>query len=386
MLACGLFFGKLQGDGPFTALQYRLAAVEPRACPFSAQQPWRTRSAQDVGWSVRENGGVKRLAIVGPTAAGKTAVALEVARRLGSVGLAAEIVSADSMCVYRGMDIGTAQPSAEERAEIPHHLVSVVDPTVEYSVADYQRGALAAILDIEARGAVPILVGGTGLYVDAVVDELVMPGQYPAVKAELEKESDVALLYARLQTLDPLASTRMEPTNRRRIIRALEVGVGSGKPFSSYGPGLQESQVANAWAIFGLRWPRGELAQRIARRYEQQMADGFLNEASSLLTTFGESLSRTALQALGYRELWNHLRSPESYPLEVALADAVLRTRQFSVRQERWFRRDVRVRWIDRDAGAIDFADFAGVPDVPGVMVRNIVSAAFEVEAGVDRG
>ncbi len=251
------------------------------------------------------------------------------------------------MSVYRGMDIGTAKPSAAELAAVPHHLVSIVDPTVEYSVADYQRGALAAIADIESRGGLAILVGGTGLYVDAVVDELTMPGQFPDVKAELEAEPDVAVLYARLVSMDPLAATRMEPTNRRRIVRALEVCVGSGRPFSSFGPGLKESQIANRWTIFGLLWPRTDLASRIAQRYQLQMQAGFLNEASALLNQFGDTLSRTARQALGYRELWNHLESPDAYPLDSALADAVLRTRQFSVRQERWFRRDQRITWLD---------------------------------------
>ena len=294
-----------------------------------------------------ETGWVTRLAIVGPTATGKTALALNVARVLGSRGVHAEIVSADSMSVYRGMDTGTAKPSAAELAEVPHHLVSVVDPTVEYSVADYQRSALAALSDIEARGGLAILVGGTGLYVDAVIGELTLPGQFPEVKAELEAEPDLAILYARLTSLDPLAATRMEPTNRRRIIRALEVCVGSSHPFSSFGPGLRESQVANRWTIFGLLWPRPDLASRLAQRYELQISAGFVEEASALLEQYGDSVSRTARQALGYRELWNHLATPNSYPLETALADAVRRTRQFSVRQERWFRRDQRIRWLD---------------------------------------
>lgn len=294
---------------------------------------------------------VKRLAIVGPTATGKTALALAVVRGLAADGIAAEIVSADSMCVYRGMDIGTAKASPRELEEVPHHLISVIDPTVEYSVADYQRSALAAIAEIEGRRAVPVLVGGTGLYVDAVVDELTIPAQFPSVRAELELENDVGILYARLQILDGLASTRMEPTNRRRIVRALEVCIGSGKPFSSFGPGIQESQNRETrWMLVGLRFPREDIAERIARRYEGQMAAGFLAESEALLECFGDALSRTASQALGYRELWDHLRSPHDYPLTQALTDAVLRTRQFSVRQERWFRRDARIQWAELSA------------------------------------
>ncbi len=292
---------------------------------------------------------MRRIAIVGPTATGKTDLALAVVKLLAIEGSGAEIISADSMCVYRGMDIGTAKPTVEELALVPHHLVSVVEPAVEYSVSDFQRSALAAIREIESRGNAVVLVGGTGLYVDAVIDELTMPGQFPNVKAELEAETSVELLYARLALLDPLAATRMEPTNRRRIVRALEVCVGSGSLFSSFGPGLQESQLANRWTKFGLRWPRDQRARRIEERYKQQMEEGFLAEAQALLQLHGRSLSRTARQALGYRELWAHLESAESYSLSTALADATLRTKQFSVRQERWFRRDGRIEWIDCD-------------------------------------
>jgi tRNA dimethylallyltransferase len=296
--------------------------------------------------SLGQTGHVTRLAIVGSTATGKTGLALAIAAEFAVRGEAAEIVSADSMCVYRGMDIGTAKPSTDEMARIPHHLVNVVDPTVAYSVADFQASAFRAIREIEERGNHVVLVGGTGLYVDAVVDELTMPGQFPEVKADLESQPDLAVLYARLVEADPLAATRMEPTNRRRIVRALEVCIGSGMPFSSFGPGLKQSQVKNRWTIVGLQWPREELARRIAARYAAQMHHGFLQEAEALLIAHGSRLSKTARQALGYREIWTHIESPETYSLEMALADAVLRTRQFSVRQERWFRRDLRIEWL----------------------------------------
>jgi tRNA dimethylallyltransferase len=292
---------------------------------------------------------VQRLAIVGSTASGKSALAESVFERFAGRGIAPELVSVDSMCVYRGMDIGTAKASTEEQARWPHHLINVVDPSEEYSVSEFQKDALRAIGEIEQRSGSAIAVGGTGLYVDALVNELTIPGQFPEVRAELESEEDTELLYARLLQADPMAASRMEPNNRRRIVRALEVTVGSGRPFSSFGPGLVASKEApNKWLIAGVRWPRPMLGDRIPQRFETQMQDGFLEEAASVLETYGESISRTAQQALGYRELWEHLRGSTS--LDEAIESAILRTRQFAVRQERWFRRDPRIHWIDMDS------------------------------------
>lgn len=295
---------------------------------------------------------MQQLAIVGPTATGKTALGIAVARRLAEragVEVAAEIVSVDSMCVYRGMDIGTAKPTAEERAAVPHHLLDVADPWQDWSVADHQRGALVAIDAIRARGRTPILVGGTGLYADAVLDGLTIPGQFPEVRAELEGEVDTTVLFDRLAALDPVAVTRMEPGNRRRIVRALEVTIGSGRPFSSFGPGLQATRTERGWTVIGLRCDRELLTARIEARYRAQLAAGFLEEAARVLESCRArregAVSRTAAQALGYRELWQHLDG--ECTLDEAIALAVQRTRQFAVRQERWFRRDPRVRWLD---------------------------------------
>src|SRR5205085_2215985 len=181
----------------------------------------------------------RHLALVGPTASGKSALALEVARRLPDV----ELVSVDSMQVYRGMDVGTAKPTAAERAEIPHHLLDLADPTENFSVARFQAEAEAAIAAIERRGHRALLVGGTGLYLQAVVDGLRLPGRWPDVRAELEKEVErepaaVGAMHRRLADADPTAAARIEPGNARRIVRALEVTLGSGQPFSSFGPGL----------------------------------------------------------------------------------------------------------------------------------------------------
>ncbi len=275
--------------------------------------------------------------IVGPTASGKSDLAMGVARLIGG----AEIVALDSMQVYRGMDIGTATPTAAEQAEVHHHLIDLVDPSEEFAVAELQAQAIAAINDIRGRGAVPVLGGGTGLYVRAVIDNLQIPGRYPEVRPTLEAEPDTEALHRRLAALDPVAAGRMEPTNRRRIVRALEVTIGSGRPFSSYGPGLTH-YPATPFVQVGLRWERDHLDERIATRYERQMADGFLDEVRPLA---GQPISRTASQALGYKELLAHLRGEMT--LDEALELAIVRTRRFARRQERWFRRDPRIHWLD---------------------------------------
>ncbi|NNE73421.1 MAG: tRNA (adenosine(37)-N6)-dimethylallyltransferase MiaA [Acidimicrobiales bacterium] len=281
------------------------------------------------------------VAIVGATATGKSNLALALARELGSI----ELVSIDSMQVYRGMDIGTAKPNRAEQAEIPHHLIDLVDPWDDFSLAEFRAAFDEAVAAIEARGNRALLVGGTGLYVQAVVDRFELPGQYPEVRAELEADPDTAALHARLGELDGLAASRMEPSNRRRVIRALEVCVGSGQPFSSFGPGVAAYPEVDTMLV-GLRRPRPQLDQRIAARYERQMAAGFLDEVRALVS-HPEGLSSTARQALGYRELLGHVE--HGVPLSVALTDAATRTRRFARRQERWFRRDPRIRWVDID-------------------------------------
>ena len=284
------------------------------------------------------------LVIVGPTASGKSALAMGVARLIGG----AEIVTLDSMQVYRGMDIGTATPTVAEQTELPHHLIDLVDPAEDFAVAEFQAQATAVIHDIRNRGAVPVFVGGTGLYVRAVIDNLQIPGRYPAVQATLEAEPDTESLHRRLAVLDPVAAGRMEPTNRRRVVRALEVTIGGGRPFSSYGPGLGH-YPSTPFVQMGLRWDRDRLDERIAARYERQLSDGFLDEVRSL----GEQpISRTASQALGYKELLRHVQGEMA--LDEALDLAVVRTRRFARRQERWFRRDPRVHWLDAPATPAD--------------------------------
>jgi tRNA dimethylallyltransferase len=281
----------------------------------------------------------RHLALVGPTASGKSALAHAVAVALGDV----EIISVDSMQVYRGMDIGTAKPSRAEQQQVPYHLLDVVDPYEEFSVGRYQREVSAALADITCRGRRALLVGGTGLYLQAIIDRLRLPGRYPDVRAVLEAEPDTSALFVRLVLADPLAASRMEPSNRRRIIRALEVCVGSGKPFSSCGPGLSSYSPVD-FDLVALAWPRPALDDRVTQRYTSQLADGFLDEVRALAAR-PRGLGRTASQALGYRELLGHLAGLST--LDAAVDDAVRRTRRFARRQERWFRRDPRIRWIE---------------------------------------
>ena len=283
----------------------------------------------------------RHLALVGPTASGKSSLAMALARRSSDI----ELVTVDSMQVYRGMDIGTAKPSVAEQSEIVHHLLDVCDPDDDYTVARFQRDCLAVLADIEERGKRAVLVGGTGLYLQAITDDLEIPARFPDVRIELEAEPDTAVLFARLEGLDPLAASRMEPTNRRRVVRALEVTLGSGRPFSSFGPGLEEYPSA-PFPVMGLAMEREVLDQRIVQRYEQQMADGFLAEVQTLVDR-PAGLGRTARQALGYAELLDHIEN--GTPLGDALETAVTRTRRFARRQQRWFGRDPRIHWIPTD-------------------------------------
>ena len=292
-------------------------------------------------------------ALLGPTASGKSAVAVSWASRAGDV----EIVSVDSMQVYRGMDIGTATPTEAERVSVPHHLIDLVEPSEPFHVAEHQAAAKAAIAEIEGRGKRALLVGGTALHLRAIVDDLDIPGRFPDVRAELELEPDTTVLHRQLTDLDPVAADRMEPTNRRRVVRALEVTVGSGRPFSSFGPGLDE-HPPTSFRLIGIWLPRAVVRERIAARYQAQLAAGFVEEVEVLDGAPG-GLGRTAAQALGYREILDHIRGRCS--LEEAVARAVTRTRRFARRQRMWFRRDPRIHWL---AVADDPRRLASLPDV----------------------
>jgi tRNA dimethylallyltransferase len=236
---------------------------------------------------------------------------------------------------------------------VPHHLIDLVDPDEEFTLTQFQQTARAALDDIERRGRHALLVGGTGLYLRSVVDDLEIPGRYPEVAASLEAELDAgragpADLHARLAELDPVGAGRMEPTNRRRVVRALEVTLGAGRPFSEYGPGL-EAYPASGVPQVGLAVDAEEIDRRIAARFAAMVEAGLVGEVRALHSR-PRGISRTARQALGYRELLAHLE--HGVPLDDCLEEAVRRTRQFARRQASWFRRDPRIVWSAEPAVA----------------------------------
>jgi tRNA dimethylallyltransferase len=271
---------------------------------------------------------------------GKSALALEVARPLD-----AEILSVDSMLLYRGMDIGTAKPTPRERAAVRHHLIDVADPSEAYTVARYQADARAALAAIAARGRRALLVGGSGLYLRAVVDDLRFPGTDPAVRLDLEVEGAIVgapTLYRRLADLDPVAAGKIEPANLRRTVRALEVAAITGWPFSTFAAAW-ERYPFDAVRAAGVTMAPDALRDRIRRRVEAMLDAGWLPEVQGLMDRgFGGWLTST--QAIGYAELAAHLEGRTS--LEEAVDATVRRTRNLARRQLAWFRRDPRIRWF----------------------------------------
>lgn len=291
------------------------------------------------------------LAIVGPTASGKSALAVEVALRLGP---RAEVVGTDSMQVYRGMDIGTATPTVEEMRGVRHHMIDVWDPDHAVSVAEFQQAARAAIDDIRERGGIPIVVGGSGLYVAAVLDDLRFPGTDPEVRARLE--ADLAdegpeAMHARLAALDPDAAAAILPTNGRRVVRALEVIELTGEPFTAR---LPDPESVYPTARVGLEIPRDVLDARIAARVDRMWADGFVAEVASLRER-GLAQTPTAARALGYQQVLAFLDGDSTE--DQARQDTIDATRRFARRQQRWFRRDSRIGWLPYDSpSAVDDA------------------------------
>ncbi len=279
------------------------------------------------------------VAVVGATATGKSRLAIALARALGG-----EVVNADSMQLYRGMDIGTAKEPAAARQGVPHHLLDIWPVTQPASVADYQRLAQATIDDIAARGRMPVLAGGSGLYVRAALDDLHFPGTDSGTRARLEDELarlGPAALHARLATLDPAAASAILPGNGRRLVRALEVIELTGRPFTATMPSY--AQVRPAVQI-GLTLPRPELDVRIAARVDRMWQAGLAAEVR-LLAAQGLREGRTASRALGYQQLLRYLDG--ECTLDEAHAETVKATRRFARRQESWFRRDPRVHWLN---------------------------------------
>jgi tRNA dimethylallyltransferase len=288
------------------------------------------------------------VALVGPTASGKTALALALAERLTlALGLrGAEVVSADSRQIYRLMDIATAKPTADEQARVRHHLLDVVWPDESYTLAEYQRDAQAAIADIWARGRLPLLVGGTGLYVRAVVDGLAIPevAPQPELRAALEAEAaerGVGALLERLRALDPVAAARIDAQNPRRLLRALEVCIISGRPFSE-----QQGRRPTPYqaVLLGLSMPREALYTRADARIAQMLAAGLVAETEALVAR-GYDWSLPAMSSLGYREIGAYLRGELTLPAAVERFEQA--THAYIRRQMTWFRPDQRIHWLD---------------------------------------
>jgi tRNA dimethylallyltransferase len=279
------------------------------------------------------------VAIVGPTATGKSDLGIALA-----LALEGEVVNADAMQLYRGMDIGTAKLSADERRGVPHHLLDVLDVTAEASVAAYQRDVRACIADVRARGRTPVLVGGSGLYVRAALDELEIPPTDRVVRAALEEEAERrgdAAMHERLTGLDPVAAQRILPGNVRRVVRALEVIELTGRPFSA---SLPDPRYAVAAVQLGLRLPREQLDARIDARVERMWDAGLLREVRHLASR-GLRDGRTASRAVGYAQALAHLDG--ALDAATARADTARLTRRLARRQQSWFGRDPRVHWLD---------------------------------------
>ena len=284
----------------------------------------------------------KPVVIVGPTASGKSSVAMAVAQAETSAQNPVHIVAVDAMQVYRDMNIGTAKPTSQDQSLVPHHCLDLVDSHERFTVAEFKKSATVALDEIANVDGRALFVAGTGLYLTAVIDDLVLPGEFAETRITLEQETNTAVLFARLTELDPQAAQKIEQSNRRRIVRALEVCIGSGKPFSSFGPGTS-AYPDNGVIQIGLRWSRERLAQRVADRVHAMMSDGLLAEVTALRNS-KNGLSRTAAQALGYKELLVYLDGKMG--LDEAVNQTIIHTRQFAVRQERWFRRDPRIKWV----------------------------------------
>ena len=284
----------------------------------------------------------KLLVLCGPTASGKTALGVALARARNG-----EVVSADSMQLYRGMDIGTAKPTAEEMAGVPHHMLDVADPGEDYSVARYVQDATACVEDILARGKLPIVVGGTGLYIDNLVAGRTFApfsGLWRQRLQDRARDEGIGALYAQLQAVDPERAARLHLHDEKRILRALEVWYETGETITEHDRRTRDLPPRYDALRLGLAFARREdMWARIDRRVDQMMADGLEGEVRRLLAS-GVPPSCTAMQAIGYKEFAAALRGEE--PLEQAVEEVKLRSRQYAKRQLTWFRRTPGVRWL----------------------------------------
>jgi tRNA dimethylallyltransferase len=304
----------------------------------------RLRPHPGLPWACRRSGSeVSLLAIVGPTASGKSSLAVTVAHLLG----AAEVIGTDSMQVYRGMDIGTATPTQEERGGVRHRMVDVWEPSHVVSVAEFQQHARREIDEVLTASRIPIVVGGSGLFVSAVLDDLRFPGTDPQVRARLESELEevgAAEMHRRLTAVDPEAAAVILPSNGRRVVRALEVIELTGEPFRAT---LPEPVDVYPTVRVGLDIPRPELDARIEARVYAMWEAGFVDEVR-LLAASGLEDAPTASRALGYQEILRHLAG--EWGEDEARRRTIEATRRFARRQQRWFRRDQRIQWLRYDS------------------------------------
>ncbi|OLL82803.1 tRNA dimethylallyltransferase [Pseudonocardia sp. Ae168_Ps1] len=309
------------------------------------------------------DGGPGLVAVVGPTATGKSDLGLEIALALGG-----EVVNVDAMQLYRGLDIGTAKLPVPERRGVPHHLLDVLDVRETASVAAYQREARAVIERLRTCGRTPVLVGGSGLYVQAVLDELEFPGTDPGLRAELEAELErdgPGALHRRLADVDPAAAAEVLPSNGRRIVRALEVIALTGGPFRATLPTTGEPRYGAV--LLGVDRDVAELDERVALRVDRMLGDGLVEETRGLLP-HGLAEGRTASRALGYRQVIEALeRDPDAPDLAAVREETVRATRRFVRRQRSWFRRDKRIHWLDGAAPDL-------VADARSVLARTLVA------------
>jgi tRNA dimethylallyltransferase len=285
------------------------------------------------------------IALVGATGTGKSDLAIAVAEGLAEKSVTAEIVNADAMQLYRGMDVGTAKLPEDERQGIPHHLLDVWEVTREASVADYQALARAAIREVQSRGNVPLLVGGSGLYVSSVLYEFEFPGTDPSVRAKLEARAEsegIPVLLKELAAKDPLAAAAIDPQNTRRVIRALEVIEITGKPFGA-GLDAEHRPWQDHTLVFGLHRERDELVPALDKRVRSMWYRGFVDEVRSLIPQGIES-GVTASRAIGYQQILEYLAGEMSE--EDAIENTQSLTRRYARRQVSWFRRDQRTQWL----------------------------------------
>ena len=278
------------------------------------------------------------IVIAGPTAVGKSALALRLAQQLDG-----EIISGDSMCVYRGLDIGTAKPSVSEQKLVPHHLIDIRRPTEPFSVVDFQQLAAAAIDEVNRRGKLPILVGGTGLYIQALLEGYQF-SPTPVTPLRDDTES-TDTLYEKLNERDPSTASRIHPNDRKRILRALEVITNENKPLSRE----RAAKLQYDCLAFGLTMERQALYRRIDQRVDQMVGQGLLGEVDSLLSK-GLATNATALQAIGYKEFIAATQG--DVPLETAIEQVKLASRRYAKRQLTWFRRMPYLEWIELNATA----------------------------------